>query len=65
MSVYCEVCSITVNVAESKGIAFKVIKHQTTEQAQNASTPFTTYRLFYNGEFVTNEILSDKKLKSF
>ena len=30
------------------------------EQAQNAPAPFTTYSLFYNGKFLTNEILSEK-----
>lgn len=54
---------LIVDVAVSKGIAFKVIKYQTTEQAQNAPVPFTAYSLFYNGEFVTNEILSDKKFE--
>lgn len=54
---------LIVEIAESKGIAFRVIKHQTTEQAQNAPAPYTTYSLFYNGEFVTNEILSDKKFE--
>lgn len=53
--------SLIVETAESKGIAFRVVKYQTTEQAQNAPAPFTTYSLFYNGQFVTNEILSDKK----
>lgn len=27
----------------------------------NHSTPFTTYSLFYNGEFITNDILNERK----
>lgn len=54
---------LIAEIAEKRGIAFKVIKYQTTTQAQNAPAPFTTYSLFYNGEFVTNEILSDKKFE--
>lgn len=44
-------------------VAFKAIRLQTTEEAKNAPAPFTTYSLFYNGEFVTNEILSVKKFE--
>ncbi len=54
---------LLAEVAKKRGVAFKVIKYQTTTQAQNAPAPFTTYSLFYNGEFVTNEILSDKKFE--
>lgn len=33
------------------------------EQAQNVPTPFTTFSLFYQGQFVTREILSEKKFE--
>ncbi|MGF7059899.1 YoaP domain-containing protein [Brassicibacter mesophilus] len=52
-------------IAELGEIDLKLIKYQTTVQAQNAPAPFTTYSLFYNGEFVTNEILSEKKFIKF
>lgn len=51
------------NLAKIKGIPFKAILFKTTEQAQNAPSPFTSYSLFYNGEFVTNDILSEKKFE--
>lgn len=51
------------NVAKEKCVPFKAIRLETTEQAQNAPAPFTSYSLFYNGTFVTNEILSDKKFE--
>jgi N-acetylglutamate synthase-like GNAT family acetyltransferase len=50
-------------VAEEKGIPFKAVRFETAEQAQNAPAPFTSYSLFFNGKFVTHEILSDKKFK--
>ena len=52
---------IVEDVAKAKSIPFQAIRFETTAEAQNAPAPFTSYSLFYNGEFVTNEILSDKK----
>lgn len=48
-------------VANENNIAFKSIKIETASQAQNNPSPFTTYSLFYNGKFVTHEILSEPK----
>ena len=48
-------------VANENDIHFKSVKIETTEEAQNAPSPFTTYSLFHNGEFVTHEILSENK----
>lgn len=50
-------------LAKAKGVPFKAIRFETMEQAQNAPAPFTSYSLFYNGDFVTNEILSEKKFE--
>ena len=47
--------------AGENGVPFHTIHLSTKEAAQNAPTPITTYALFYNGEYLTNEILSDKK----
>ncbi|MCF0147373.1 MAG: YoaP domain-containing protein [Clostridium sp.] len=49
------------NISKEKGIDIKVTKFESKEQAQSSPCPFTTYSLFYNGEFITNEILSEKK----
>lgn len=49
--------------ANSKGVKLKTILLETTEKAQNAPSPVTSYSLFYNGEFITNEILSIKKFE--
>lgn len=50
-------------IAKGKGVPFKAVRFETTEQAQNAHAPFTSYSLFFNGEFITNEILSEKKFE--
>lgn len=48
-------------VAKENGISFRSILVDSKEQAQNMPVASSTYALFYNGEFVTNEILSEKK----
>ena len=49
--------------AKEKGVPFQAIRFETTEQAQNAPAPFTSYSLFFNGKFMTNEILSVAKFE--
>lgn len=50
-------------LAKEKEVAFQAIRLETAAQAQNAPAPFTSYSLFYNGAFVTNEILSAAKFE--
>ena len=50
-------------VVTSKGIAFKAIEYKSANEAQAAAVPSTSYSLFYNGRFITNEILSEKRLE--
>ena len=52
---------IVEEIAKEKDVQFKVIHLQSKEQAQNAPTPITTYALFYNGEYLTNEQMNDKR----
>lgn len=52
---------IVEETAKKNGVPFKTV-HITSEQdAQNAPTPVTTYALFYNGEYLTNEQMNDKR----
>ena len=51
------------NMAKSRGIDFQVMHIRSKEEAQNAPCPFTTFSLFYKGEFITHEILSEKKFE--
>ena len=48
-------------VAKEKGVQFKAIHLQSKQEAQNAPTPITTYALFYNGKYLTNEQMNDKR----
>lgn len=52
-------------VAQEQGVPLAAHKLNTVQEAQNAPNPFTTYALFYNGAFVTNEIFSPKKMQAF
>ena len=54
---------IIENIARERNVAFRAVRLDTREKVQNAPSPFTTFTLFYNGEFVTHEILSDKKFE--
>ncbi len=52
---------ILEQTAKELGVPFKAVHIETKEDAQNALTPITTYALFYNGEYLTNEQMNDKK----
>lgn len=48
-------------VAKEKGVPFTAIHIKTKEEAQNAPTPITTYAVFKDGEYITNEQMNDKR----
>ncbi|WP_411844572.1 GNAT family N-acetyltransferase [Schinkia azotoformans] len=50
-------------VAESKGVPFNTHRLKTKEEAQNAPTIWTTFGIFYDGEFITHEIMSVNKFE--
>ncbi|WP_055108110.1 GNAT family N-acetyltransferase [Paenibacillus ihumii] len=50
-------------VAEGKGIPFRAHRLRTREEAQQAPAVWTTFSMYYNGEFLTHEILSPNKLE--
>ena len=52
---------IVEQTAQDNNVPFKAIHIDTKEAAQNAPTPVTTYALFFNGEYLTNEQLNDKR----
>ena len=52
---------IVEKTAKEHGIRFEAIHLQTKAEAQNAPTPITTYALFHNGEYLTNEQMNDTK----
>lgn len=48
-------------VAQQHNIPFHATLISTREQAQQAVCPFTAFSLYYQGNFITHEILSEKK----
>lgn len=48
-------------VAKQSKVAIKIEKIDSLEKAKNAPATVTTFSLFYNGEFITHEIQSEKK----
>lgn len=52
------------NYALSNGTPFRSVHLDSKEKAQKAPMAWTNYALFYNGEYVTNEILSEKKFQT-
>lgn len=47
--------------AKDNGILFNAIHIDGREKAQNAPTPVTNYALFYDGKYITNEQMNDKR----
>ena len=52
---------IVEEVARENGVSFRAVHLQSKEEAQNAPTPVTTYALFYDGAYLTNEQMNDRK----
>ena len=52
---------IVEKVAKENKIPLKIIHLNSKKEAQNAPTPVTTYSLFFNGEYLTNEQMNDTK----
>ncbi|MEA4921077.1 MAG: YoaP domain-containing protein [Clostridiaceae bacterium] len=50
--------------AKNAGVPFKSILINSRQEAQNAPAAWTNYALFFDGKFLTNEILSEKKICS-
>ena len=52
---------IVEQTAQEHGIPFRAIHLESREAAQNAPTPVTTYALFHDGVYLTNEQMNDSK----
>lgn len=48
-------------IAKEKSVTFKSVHLQNKEDAQNAPTPITTYALFFDGCYITNEQMNEKR----
>lgn len=47
--------------AKERGVPFKSVHLDSRESAQSAPAPVTTYALFYNGAYLTNEPMNEKR----
>ena len=52
---------IVEETAKAVGIPFRAVRLKDREEARNAPTPVTTYALFHDGEYVTNEQMNAAK----
>ncbi|MBQ7718461.1 MAG: YoaP domain-containing protein [Clostridia bacterium] len=52
---------VVEKTAKEHGVKFKAIHLQNKNDAQNAPTPITTYALFCDGKYITNEQMNDKR----
>ena len=52
---------IVERTANEHNIPFRAVHIKSREEAQNAPTPVTTYALFFNGQYLTNEQMNDKR----
>lgn len=55
---------IIENAARENNIPFRSVHTDSGEKARNAPSAWTVSALFYNGKFITHEILSEKKFLS-
>ena len=52
---------VVERVARERGVKLKAIHLQSRTEAQNAPTPVTTYALFLDGEYLTNDQMNDTR----
>ncbi|MCD4811046.1 GNAT family N-acetyltransferase [bacterium] len=53
------------NICKNKKIPCKVIHLKNYKEAQELGSPFGTLGIYYNGEFKTHELMSEKKFEKF
>ncbi len=56
---------LAAGIAEERGVRIDLRKIESLDEAKSAPSAFTTYSLFADGRFVTNEIMSEKKFAAF
>lgn len=52
-------------VAEAKGMPFQAHRIRSKEEAQQSPAVWTTFSLFYNGQYMTHEIMSPAKFENW
>nr|WP_282731773.1 YoaP domain-containing protein [Methanobacterium alcaliphilum] len=54
-----------IDVAHKHSIKTENIKVESLKTAKDLTTPFGIFSVFYNGEFLTHEVLAEKKFDNF
>jgi thiol-disulfide isomerase/thioredoxin len=52
---------VLIDLAKQHAVKFKAIHIQSKEDAQQVPSPVTTYALFFDGEYLTNEKMNEKR----
>jgi len=60
-----EYVGILSGVLIRKSITYRIVKLNSYSEAQQLGSPFGTLGIYYNGKFVTHELMTDKKFESF
>jgi predicted thioredoxin/glutaredoxin len=53
--------TVLKELANREGIALEIVKIENKEQVSDLPSAFSIYSVFYNGNFVTHEILNETK----
>lgn len=60
-----EYIAVLTEVTKRSGIAYKTYKLQNFREAQEIGSPFGTLGIYFNGEFQTHELMSEKKFEKY
>lgn len=60
-----EYVELFAEISKKNKITFNKKKLKTYEEAQKIGSPFGTLGIYYNGEFITHELMSEKKIEKF
>ena len=60
-----EYVGLMSEISKSKKIPFEINKLKNHREAQQIGSPFRTLGIYYNGEFKTHELMSEKKFEKF
>jgi hypothetical protein len=52
-------------ILNSRNIEYKIKKLSSCREAQEQGSPFGTFGMYYNGKFVTHELMAEKKFSKF
>lgn len=55
--------ALAESFAKERNVNLNIIRYENKEQAQRSNIPFTAYSLYYDGAFITHEILNEKKFE--